>query len=417
MLIEFRVENHRSLRDEQVLTMEAASRVGDADDPRPRNVAGHEKALMPVTVLYGANASGKSNVLSALSFMRTAVRWSHREWDPEGGVPRTAFAWGQKKSEPSTFEATFLVNETRYEYGFSVSDQAIEEEWLYAWPNNRRQIWFEREGQNFAFGDHFEGPNELIKSVTRSNALFLSVGSQHKHELLSRVYWWFASIRALNVIGNHQHLHLSKHAYSRILSGQRFLFPEFDNDQVIVDRLRNLLKAADLGIVGIRFEKDATRAAEPDGVRIFLQHQSGNDNSWLPLEEESSGTQTLFRIATPVFTSLLGGTMLLIDELESSLHPLLGLAIIKLFNNPVSNPNNAQLLFTTHDTNLLGTSLGDPPLRRDQIWFTEKDDEGGSRLYPLTDYKPRKEENLERGYLQGRYGAIPFLGELAISKE
>ncbi len=104
---------------------------------------------------------------------------------------------------------------------------------------------------------------------------------------------------------------------------------------------------------------------------------------------------------------------MLVDELESSLHPSLGLAIVKMFNSPKTNPKNAQILFTTHDTNLLGTTLGEPPLRRDQVWFTEKDKEGASKLYPLTDYKPRKAENLERGYLQGRYGAIPFLGDIA----
>ena len=104
--------------------------------------------------------------------------------------------------------------------------------------------------------------------------------------------------------------------------------------------------------------------------------------------------------------------MIAIDELESSLHPLLAQSVIKLFNDPETNPRNAQLIFTTHDTNLLGTSLGGPVLRRDQIWITEKDRDGATKLYPLTDYKPRKDENLERGYLQGRYGAIPFLGDM-----
>ena len=113
-----------------------------------------------------------------------------------------------------------------------------------------------------------------------------------------------------------------------------------------------------------------------------------------------------------IFESLESGGLLLVDELESSLHPLLGLAIIRLFNSPKTNPRNAQILFTTHDTNLLGNILGEPLLRRDQIWFTEKDKEGATRLYPLTDYKPRKAENLERGYLQGRYGAVPYLGDL-----
>nr|AYM53879.1 hypothetical protein [Kofleria flava] len=145
----------------------------------------------------------------------------------------------------------------------------------------------------------------------------------------------------------------------------------------------------------------------------MVRHQSAADNAWLPFHEESRGTQTLFRMAPSIVTALQSGSMLVIDELEASLHPLLALQVVRHFNDPRANPRNAQLLFTTHDTNLLGTELGEPALPRDQIWLTEKDEEGATDLYPLTDYKPRKAENLERGYLQGRYGAIPFLGPLA----
>ena len=156
MLIEFRAENYRSLRDEQALTLEAG-RVGESSDERPRLVPGHGEALLPAVVIYGANASGKSNVLSALAFMREAVIQSHRRWEPDGGVPRTAFAWGGKRKESSMFEATFLVGETKYAYGFAVNDVIVEEEWLFAWPQNRRQVWFEREGSQFKFGERRSG--------------------------------------------------------------------------------------------------------------------------------------------------------------------------------------------------------------------------------------------------------------------
>ena len=162
MLIEFRVANHRSLRDEQVLTMEAG-RVGDEADPRPRHVSGHSESLLTVAGLYGANASGKSNVLAALAFMCEAVVMSHRFWSPDEGeprepfVPRDPFAWGPKKTEPSLFEVTLLLDHVRYQYGFQVSDEQFLEEWLYAWPNGKKQVWFERENQYVQVRRQLEG--------------------------------------------------------------------------------------------------------------------------------------------------------------------------------------------------------------------------------------------------------------------
>ena len=399
MLIEFRVENHRSLRDEQALTLEAG-RSGESSDPRPRDVAGHGEKLLPAAAIYGANASGKSNVLSALTFMREAVVLSHRQWEPEGGIPRTPFAWGGKRNESSLFEVTFLVEETKYVYGFSADDEVVKEEWLYAWPNNRKQVWFEREGNKFKFGDHLKGPNEVVKEVTRSNALFLSAAAQNKHEQLSSLFAWFRGIMPVNVRGEK-----NQTSFRFVMSRS-----PMDNPTESLRPIRQLLKLADIGVVSVKMIIDEGHDLSP---KIQLQHQAGDKDSWLDLEEESEGTKTLFEIGPSVLRTLVSGGLLLVDELESSLHPSLGLAIVKMFNCPKANPRNAQIVFTTHDTNLLGTTLGEPPLRRDQIWFTEKDKEGASKLYPLTDYKPRKAENLERGYLQGRYGSIPFLGDIA----
>ncbi len=417
MLIEFRVENHRSLRDEQALTLEAG-RIGESSDPRPRGVEGHGESLLPAAVIYGANASGKSNVLAALAFMREAVISSHRQWEPEGGIPRTAFAWGDKRNESSMFEASFLLGETKYVYGFSVDDEVVVEEWLFAWPNNRKQVWLEREGNRFTFGEHMKGPNEAVKEVTRPNALFLSAAAQHGHKQITPVYSWFHGIFPVNVPGRRSpvfHAGFMPEMFFSSDDEQRSLFPEDEAEGTLAARIRRLLKTADIGIVDIkRIETEGESGGRTRRQQlILLQHQTDNDDSWLGLEEESGGTKILFRMAPSVFRALDSGGLLLVDELESSLHPSLGLAIVKMFNSPKTNPKNAQILFTTHDTNLLGTTLGEPPLRRDQVWFTEKDKEGASKLYPLTDYKPRKAENLERGYLQGRYGAIPFLGDIA----
>jgi hypothetical protein len=421
MLIEFRVQNHRSLRDEQVLTM-VAGRVGDESDPRPRRVPGYSEPLLTVAGLYGANASGKSNVLAALAFMCEAVHLSHRSWTPDQGVPRDPFAWGDKKTQPSLFEVTLLLGGVRFQYGFQASDERILEEWLYAWPRGKRQVWFERDNDTYKFGESLKGENQLIRDVTRANALFLSTAAQHNHPHLEPIFSWFGWLAPIN-------MNLSR----------RYSFPPFDwsielelarlleedaaerlfssGDELkkpILERFRLLLKKADVGIVDLRGER--RRSDEPGS--FFLKHQSRSDDCWLPLKEESQGTRAMFHMALPVLDFLQkGGGVLLIDELERSLHPTLAKQIIRQFNDPVANPKNAQLIFTTHDTNLLGNTLGDPALRRDQVWLTEKDDGGATVLYPLTDYKPRKAENLERGYLQGRYGAIPFLGDFLVAPE
>jgi predicted ATPase len=423
MLIEFRVENYRSLRDEQPLTFEASS-LGDPADPRPRAVEGHAERLLPSAVIYGANASGKSNVLAALAFMRAVVLDSHRRWNPEGGVPRTAFAWGAKRSEPSTFEATFLLGGTKYQYGFVLDDQAVREEWLSAWPKNREQMWFEREGDSFTFGNGLGGPNEAVKSVTRPNALFLSAAAQHRHEQLARLYSWFRQIYPVNVrvfprpIPGIGYPELPGMSFAGMFSlpgdEPQSGLSKGGGEDSSAKRIRDLLRAADVGIfdvkrVDVEFESGGR---EFKRQRVLFQHKAEDEDSWLDLEEESGGTRTLFWMAPSIFGALDTGGLLLVDELESNLHPLLGLAIVGLFNSPKTNPHNAQILFTTHDTNLLGNAMGEPLLRRDQVWFTEKDKDGATRLYPLTDYKPRKSENLERGYLQGRYGAVPCLGDL-----
>lgn len=428
MLVEFRVENHRSLRDEQVLTMEAG-RVGDEGDPRPRRVAAHSESLLTVAGLYGANASGKSNVLAALSFMREAVVNSHRFWSPDEGepaesfVPRDPFAWGPKKSAPSLFEVTFLLNGVRYQYGFQASDGQFLEEWLYAWPSGKKQLWFERENGQFKFGDNLKGENRMIVEVTRPNALFLSAAVQHKHAQLAPVFAWFRSFEMIN-LRKRRYSHdppfrmASENELARLFAGQRMLFQEDELPERLLDDFRSFLRQADTGIVDLRVERGKSHGMlRPFRSRFFLKHQSKSADAWLPLIEESNGTQTLFHMALPVLRVLQRGGLLLVDELERSLHPSLARKIIDRFNDPAANPNNSQIIFTTHDTNLLGTVLGDPALRRDQVWLTEKDADGATVLYPLTDYKPRKAENLERGYLQGRYGAIPFLDDFLVTAE
>lgn len=417
MLIDFRVENHRSLRDEQVLTMQAG-RVGDAADPRPRRVHGYSEQLLPVAGLYGANASGKSNVLAALQFMRDAVVESLRFWEPDGGVPRDPFAWGPKRAEPSLFEVTVVVDAVRYEYGFVTRDDRFLEEWLRAWPNGKKQVWFERDENRFKFGEHLKGENRLIEEVTRPNALFLSAAAQLGHQQLQPIFTWFRRILSFGVpsrsreVQRHKRpdMNLQRHPGAQVDNRERpeSSFLDAASRTQLVVRFRSLLRSADVGILDFRIKENQpgdTAGRTPGGVE--LRHQSGFDDSWLPLEEESNGTRRLFSVGLDISEAIQTGGAVLIDELESSLHPVLSQQIVRMFNEPGTNPRNGQLIFTTHDTNLLATTVGEPALRRDQVWLTEKDTEGATVLYPLTNYKPRKAENLERGYLQGRYGAIP----------
>ncbi len=413
MLLEFRVQNHRSLREEQALSLEPAGNGSSSKDAA-------RQALTAVAI-YGANASGKTNVLAALAYMQAAVTFSHRLWEPEDGVPRDPFAWGSNPRQTSLFEVTFSVRGIRYQYGFVADDERFREEWLYAWPRGRKRVWFTRDTDVFEFGDHLKGENRLVQQVTRPNALFLSAAVQHHHEQLQPIYQWFRQMSVVNVarrgrvrVGTVPRDFWLRHLFAKSDAGQLSFFG--NESENVLDMFRRLLRAADVGITDLKVVEDT---ADDDSLRgrprarVLMKHQNSNNEAWLPLEEESNGTRTLVRFAQPILQTLQVGGLLVVDELEASLHPLLAAHIIRQFNDPGTNPNGGQLLFTTHDTNLLGTTLGPPLLARDQVWLTEKNDEGATCLYPLSDYKPRKAENLERGYLQGRYGAIPFLGGLA----
>ncbi|WP_295435037.1 ATP/GTP-binding protein [uncultured Thiodictyon sp.] len=426
MLIELRVENHRSIRDEQALTMQAADD-GDLTDPRPRQVPGFAGRLLPAAALYGANASGKSNVLSALGFMRDAVLRSFGAWPPEDAVPRDPFAWGVKSEEPSLFEVTVLVKGVRYQYGFVANDDYFIEEWLYAWPNSRKQVWFERDGDRFKFGKRLDGENLLVAGITRPNALFLSAVLRVRHQQLAPLYGWFRDLRMVNVgrvghatpldMESEHRMRQTQQAWHTRMTQRSLRSEEGAIDQRLASFV-DLLRAADVGIVDLTIKDEGPAFLNSDGLgerrlRALLRHHSDTqEDAWLRLEQESQGTRTLYWIGHVLLDVIENGGLLLVDEMDASLHPVLALKIVTQFNDPKINRHNAQILFTTHDTHLLGTMLGEPPLRRDQVWLTEKDPDGATCLYPLTDYKPQPDENVERGYLQGRYGAIPFLGDL-----
>ena len=380
-----------------------------------RHPPGTDEGVLPVAAIYGANASGKTNVILAIRFMSEAVRNSHARWEPDKPIELEPFA-GQSDS-PSTFSADFLLDGVRYQYGFSLSPEGVLEEWVHAYPLGKKQTWFAREkGKPIAFSAKLQGDNRTIERLTRPNSLFLSAAAQNNHEALSPLYGWFS--RSLSFVVGER-------------STTRPLARALSDDADLRDKSARVLSRADLGIadLGIREvevpayvrEFDArltsllkeTMKSPPtvfpfeEGIMRELQFLHRIGDSTLPFREdqESKGTIAFLCLLDPVFRALKKGGVVCVDELDDSLHPLLAIEVIRQFSDTGSNPAFAQLIFNTHDTNLLSAGV----LRRDQIWFTEKQPDGASQLYPLTDFKPRMHENLENGYLQGRYGAIPFL--------
>lgn len=400
MLIRFRVSNFRSLREEQELSMVAAFKDGRKDLVHV-DLLGLD--LLRVAGIYGANAAGKSNVFEALRFMRDAVIGSHRVWPPDGPIARETFLLdAESRARSSFFETDFLLAGVHFQYGFELDDKEILREWLYAFPNKRRQVWFTRDSERsepFQFGKQLKGSNRIIERLTRTNSLFLSTAAENAHPALKGVYSWFANQLAVMDLADRD---------SWTLSTAKRLESEHDD-------ILNLLRLADLGIVDVDHFHPKSSVIGTEDILIF-QHQSKN-SATLTLNQQSRGTRAWLSLAGPILESLKNGSILCIDELDASLHSYLAMEVIRIFQDPERNPNNAQLIFNTHDTTLLGNLLEIPGLYRDQIWFVEKDDEGASHLYPLSDFKPRKFENVERGYLQGRYGAIPFIAPAVVDED
>lgn len=410
MLIEFRFKNYACFKDEQILSLVASS-----DQSHKENViwsaADTKFNLLRSIVVYGANASGKTKLLQALDFVREFVveSASRKPIDPTGTDP---FLLDPKSAwEPSEFEITFMQEKVRYQYGFAVDRNRIYLEYLYAAPRGRTVPYFQREfdretqKESFRFGPSLKGENERIRDLTRENALFLSVAATFNHPMLSAVYRWFSN-QMLTVDVDR--------TKTDILSGSSLTERKYRT------QIKQFLKYADLGITDFRYEEEPALSkiiAErgPDTTidlgqarRVEFTHAAGrNESVSFPIEAESAGTEQLFYLTIALTDALSEGKITLIDELDSSLHPMLARSLIELVHSPSSNKHNAQLIFNTHDTTLLDNAL----FRRDQVWFTEKEQSGEAHLYSLLEYSPRKGESLAKGYLQGRYGAIPFLGD------
>jgi len=426
MLIEFRVRNFRSFKDEQVLSMVLGATSDNSlleDNSFPVEQFG-ERRLLRTAAIYGPNASGKTNLIAGFEFIRRFIK-SAIDRDPDDEIPVEPFRLdAATQNAPSEFELTFIQEGVRYQYGLKLDRQRIHEEWLYAYPKGQRQKWFERKinsatGADWSlgsdsFGSKLTGKREDLKLKTRPNTPFLSVAAKFNHPQLSNVYRWLSvNLRVVR-------------ADSPWLMANSFTARRSKADETFRQQVGALLRAADFGVRDFIIEEREHRADELPPIfnadfRAMLLNQktqvvrtvhaaSGQPDRDILflLQDESLGTQRFFELSGILLDTLANGWTLAVDELDASLHPNLVRELVALFHNRALNSRNAQLIFNTHDTSLLDSTF----LRRDQIWFTEKDRHGASHLYSLFDYvSPRKGEALQKNYLLGRYGAVPILAE------
>lgn len=416
MLIEMNVTNFRSFNGTQTFSLVKGKGKELAASNSFKVASVNELELLRSAAIYGPNASGKSNFLLALQTMKRVVLESATNQQRGDRLPVTPFRLSpDTRQAPSEFEVTFLVDGVRYQYGFSATTEQIHEEWLLAYPKGRAQRWFARiwmEEQNqfeWELGTNLSGEKQLWQKSTRDNALFLSTAVQLNSEQLQPVFDWFKSkLRLANVGG----------------WGPSFSAELCESEKK--SKVMEFLNAADINIDDIEIETrpfelnelpdempESLRnmiAGEMKGEKVRKIKTIHKDIEGTPVtfdfDDESDGTQKLFSFAGPWIDSLENGHVLFIDELHDNLHPRLVRFLVELFHNPVTNTKNAQLVFTTHETSILNQEV----FRRDQVWFCEKEATQATKLYPLTDFSPRKgRENLELAYLSGRYGALPFV--------
>lgn len=428
MLLQFSVSNFRALRGLQTLNLAA----GNYDKSLPENTLSPElpglkgKKWLKGIALYGANASGKSTVIEAMEALSDWVGQSAKMTDPEEAISFIdPFALDAKAMvEPTAFAITFAVGTVRFEYRVAATKKLVIHESLRAWPLGKEQVWFERDW-NPETGTHDFTPdnptglprNRDIEQRTLRNMLYLSKAVAENRKEVEPAFRWLVS--------RFKFMDLS----ARTNLGGGFTLGQIDGKgEALKSKIMQVLKHADLGVVdALAIEKEPDESlikflqSLPDEVAKSLNqgsdkrprfmepqlvHQGPNKTS-MPLEweRESAGTQRLFSLIGPWLDILEKGYTICIDEIETSMHPIMVRELLKLIFTDSENSGGAQVIFTTHNPLFLDGTL----LRRDQVWFTDKDEEGGAHLYPLTEYQPRQGESLIRGYMAGRYGAVPFV--------
>jgi AAA15 family ATPase/GTPase len=434
MLLRFGASNHRSIREYQEINFTASSlkdseegllSLDNNSDPNQLTVSSRLKVL-PVIAIYGSNAAGKSTTLNALDFYVDAIIHSHNRVAKRKGTQYSPFMLDKhSRNSESSYDSDFVIEDTRYQYGFKVDGECVTCEWLYAFNlNSKRQVrtvLFHRdrtEEEEFYFGGSLKGDNKRIVKSVRDNSLYISVAAQNAHPVISDIYDYF-----LTKVSTRLEREVNNITISRQLND---FFSASENNRA---KAFEFLRSADIGVGDLVFspaERDEeTLSLLKDVEQIFAKHfegknfdgfdmdhvearllHTGEGDELYPIDlmHESTGTLALLQLLGPVLTALTTGGMLIVDELNISLHPVVAREIVKLFSSPETNPGQAQLFFTTHDTGM----LTDGVLRRDQIWFVEKSKSGATKLFPLSDIKVRATDNFEKGYIEGRFGATPI---------
>lgn len=424
MLLRFEVSNHRSILTPVELSMIAV----DHDRSSARQFELLSERVLAIAGIYGPNASGKSNVLEALAWLSTAVGRSLRTWDEF--IPRESFKFGQGPETPSTYEVEIVVKGVRYAYHVEVDDSAVLFEGLYSYPERRRRVLFEREGLEIGFRrglGALSGTRELLTPTT----LALSAAMRFDEPEVQPFGRYLAGIRVLGVrrraawrrpfAAGAPGMSLTERLFVEHSSTQPALFddsefaPRSDRESALI-----LLRFADLGIDDVQIVEDESseartplRAVREPRRQLRLMHRVAEQELPFDLAEESAGTQTWFALIGPTLSALRDGRILLFDEIDASLHPRLSARLLDLFQDRETNPYGAQLIFTTHDTSLLNY------LNRDEVWLTEKGESGATTLTALAEYggdKVRRSLNLEKAYLQGRFGAVPELDQFILRR-
>lgn len=419
MLIEFSVGNFRSFKEKVTFSMVASNIISKDKTLDENNLSSPNEKLnvLKSAAIYGANASGKSNLIQAFRFMRQFVLDSSKDTQTKEPIGVENFLLSTEvENAPSFFEGVFLLNGIRFRYGFEANSERIISEWLFYVPTVKEARLFLREKGKFTVSSDFKEGKSLTDK-TRDNALFLSVTAQFNGEVSQKVLKWFQDLQVMSGL--------------RDTGYKNYTIKEFERDS-LKEEILSFVKRLDLGIDNIQIERDdltkalsrvpADKMTDEDKILLSLfgqrrtvktLHKKYDDNNDFIAAEvfdiekhESEGTKKIFALSGPLMDAVKCGKTLIVDELDARFHPLITLSIIRLFNSKQTNPNNAQLIFTTHDTNLLSNKI----FRRDQIWFTEKNKYGATDLYSLAEIRVRNDASFEKDYISGKYGAIPFVG-------